>query len=194
MTAPTLAPDSWQLVTRAQAGDTDAFAALYEQYRAPIFRFVYHRVGDRLTAEEIAQDAWVKVLKRINTVEFQGRDIGAWIITIARNLVADYFKSARFRLERLTGETPSDLTDDDREVNPDAAVGDYLRSRDLITAVQRLWPDQREVIVLRFLCGYSVAETAAQMGKNEASVKALQYRAVRALARDEQVQLLAVTA
>jgi RNA polymerase sigma-70 factor (ECF subfamily) len=60
---------------------------------------------------------------------------------------------------------------------------DYFRNRALITAVKALPPDQQECIVLRFLRGFTVAETALAMGKNEGAIKALQYRAVRALRR-----------
>lgn len=194
MTAPTLAPDSWQLVTRAQAGDPDAFAALYAQYRDTVLRFVGFRVGYGPAHEDIASEVWVRVLRRIGTVEDQGRDIGAWIITIARNLIADHFKSGRYRLEWLTGEV-LDADYSSREdwcLAPDLAATSYLTNRQLLEAVQRLGDEQREVIVLRFLCGLSTSETAAAMGKNTGAIKAMQYRALQSLLRDEHVRALAV--
>jgi RNA polymerase sigma-70 factor, ECF subfamily len=62
-------------------------------------------------------------------------------------------------------------------------VVDHITNVALLTAVKQLNPEQQECIVLRFLHGFSVAETAQAMGRNEGAVKALQYRAVRALAR-----------
>lgn len=194
MTAPTLsAPDAWATVTRAQSGDRDAFAELYERYRDTVFRFLYFRVGHRQVAEDIAGEVWVRVLRRLSTVVYQGRDIGAWIITIARNAVADYFGSGRYRLEVLTG----DVLDADNSSRPDwflapeLAVSAYLTNRELLAAVQRLGDEQREVIVLRFLCGLSTAETALVMGKSEAAAKTMLYRATCSLRRDPKVRALA---
>lgn len=194
MTAPTLAPDSWATVARAQSGDPDAFAELYERYRDTVLRFVGFRVGYGPAHEDIASEVWVRVLRRIGTYEDQGRDLGAWIITIARNLVADYFKSGRYRLEWLTGDVHEvdHASQADWFLAPDLAVSSYLTNRELLAAVQRLNDKQREVIVLRFLCGLSTDETAAAMGMNTGAAKALQYRACQSLARDPQVRRLAV--
>ena len=69
------------------------------------------------------------------------------------------------------------------KICPESAVVDHITNVALLTAVKQLNPEQQECIVLRFLQGFSVAETALAMGKNEGAIKALQYRAVRALAR-----------
>jgi RNA polymerase sigma-70 factor (ECF subfamily) len=77
----------------------------------------------------------------------------------------------------------ADSPDRGPEGSPETAVLDHLTNTTLLTAVKRLNPEQQECIVLRFLQGFSVAETAQTMGKNEGAIKALQYRAVRSLAR-----------
>ena len=101
-----------------------------------------------------------------------------------RQLVADHFKSGRYRLEMSTAEV-LDVDREERspEGNPEAMVCDKLTNVTLLKAVKQLNPDQQECIVLRFLQGFSVAETARAMQKNEGAIKALQYRAVRTLAR-----------
>ena len=123
---------------------------------------------------------FVRALRRIDSLSFRGRDVGAWLVTIARNLVADHFKSSRFRLEVTTGEM---LDANEVERSPEDSVLESLSNAALLTAVRRLNPQQQECVTLRFLQGLSVAETARAMGKNEGAIKALQYRAVRALAR-----------
>jgi RNA polymerase sigma-70 factor (ECF subfamily) len=178
------AHEVWALVERAQAGEAEAFGLIYDRYMDTVFRFIYFRVGNRQLAEDLTAETFVRALKRIGSVTWQGRDLGAWLVTIARNLVADHFKSGRFRLEVTTG----DLLDTDREDrgpegSPEVAVIDHITNVALLTAVKKLNSEQQECIVLRFLQGFSVAETARAMGKNEGAVKALQYRAVRALAR-----------
>lgn len=178
------AAEVWALVERAQAGESEAFGLIYDRYVDTVFRFIYFRVGNRQLAEDLTSDTFLRALKRIGSFTWQGRDLGAWLVTIARNLVADHFKSGRYRLEITTGDVlDADKEDRGPEGTPEAAVVDHITNVTLLTAVKRLNPEQQECIVLRFLQGFSVAETAQAMGKNEGAIKALQYRAVRALAR-----------
>jgi RNA polymerase sigma-70 factor (ECF subfamily) len=178
------AAEVWALVERAQGGDAGAFGLIYDRYVDTVFRFIYFRVGNRQLAEDLTSDTFLRALKRISSFTWQGRDLGAWLVTIARNLVADHFKSGRYRLEVTTGDVlDADREDRGPEGSPEAAVVDHITNVALLTAVKQLNPEQQECIVLRFLQGFSVAETAQAMGKNEGAIKALQYRAVRALAR-----------
>ncbi|MEH0842712.1 ECF subfamily RNA polymerase sigma factor, BldN family [Micromonospora sp. CPCC 205711] len=178
------ATEVWGLVERAQAGEAEAFGLIYDRYVDTVFRFVYFRVGNRQLAEDLTSDTFLRALKRIGSFTWQGRDLGAWLVTIARNLVADHFKSGRYRLEVTTGDVlDADREDRGPEGSPEAAVVEHITNVALLTAVKQLNPEQQECIVLRFLQGFSVAETARAMGKNEGAIKALQYRAVRALAR-----------
>jgi RNA polymerase sigma-70 factor (ECF subfamily) len=178
------AAEVWALVERAQAGESAAFGLIYDRYVDTVFRFVYFRVGNRQLAEDLTSDTFLRALKRIGSFTWQGRDLGAWLVTIARNLVADHFKSGRYRLEVTTGDVlDADREDRGPEGSPESAVVDHITNVALLTAVKQLNPEQQECIVLRFLQGFSVAETAQTMGKNEGAIKALQYRAVRALAR-----------
>ncbi len=178
------AAEVWALVERAQAGDAEAFGQIYDRYLDTVFRFIYFRVGNRPLAEDLTADTFLRALKRIGSFTWQGRDLGAWLVTIARNLVADHFKSGRYRLEVTTGDVlDADREDRGPEGSPEIAVVDHITNVALLGAVKQLNPEQQECIVLRFLHGFSVAETAHTMGKNEGAIKALQYRAVRALHR-----------
>ncbi len=170
----------WAIVERAQAGDPEAFGELYDQYIDVVFRYVHVRVGSRSQAEDLTSETFVRALRGICGVTWQGRDLGAWLVTIARNIIADHYKSARYRLEIST----ADMLDADRaEDGPENDVLDAMTSACLLEAVKKLKPEQQECIVLRFLQGMSVAETAAVMGKKDGAIKALQYRAIRTLGR-----------
>lgn len=178
--------DMWALVERAQAGDRAAFGEIYGRYEDKIFRFVYFRVDARPLAEDITADTFFRAFNRIDSFTWQGRDLGAWLVTIARNLIADHFKSGRYRLEVATG-----LFDTAEGANAlplaDAAPGHVIKA-DLSHAVQAAiaklpTPNQREVIRLRFFEDLSVTETAMRMGINEGATKVLQYRAVKSLRR-----------
>ncbi|MFI1017335.1 ECF subfamily RNA polymerase sigma factor, BldN family [Streptomyces sp. NPDC020965] len=169
-----------ELVERAQAGEAEAFGRLYDQYSDTVYRYIYYRVGGKATAEDLTSETFLRALRRISTFTWQGRDFGAWLVTIARNLVADHFKSSRFRLEVTTGEM---LDANEVERSPEDSVLESLSNAALLEAVRKLNPQQQECVTLRFLQGLSVAETARVMGKNEGAIKTLQYRAVRTLAR-----------
>ena len=168
------------LVDRARDGDPDAFAALYDRYVERVYRFVLYRVhGDSALAEDVTSEVFLRALRKIKGFTWQGRDVGAWFLTIARNLVLDHFKSGRSRLEILGIDNPTAV--DDRILNAEDEALARVSSQDLYKAIAQLGTEQQEVIYWRFLQGYSVAETAAAMGKSDGAIKALQYRAVKAL-------------
>ncbi|MER7073394.1 sigma-70 family RNA polymerase sigma factor [Terrabacter sp. NPDC000476] len=169
------------LVELAQGGDTEAFAQLYDAYVDTVFRYVLVRVAHRPLAEDLTSETFLRALRRIDSFTWQGKDIAAWFVTIARNLVADHVKSARFRFEVTT----ADMRDADERVDaPDDEVLARLRDERLVAAIRTLGPDQAECVTLRFLQGLSLAETAAVLGKSEGAVKQLQLRAVRGLRRE----------
>ena len=144
-----------------------------------VHRYVLHRVGDRSLAEDVTSETFVRALRRIDSLSFQGRDVGAWLVTIARNIIFDHVKSSRYRLEVAT----ADMRDADRSTDgPEDAVVTMLTNQQVLECVQQLNPEQQECIVLRFLHGLSVSETAEIMGKKDGAIKALQHRAVRRLA------------
>ena len=111
--------DVWALVRQAQDGDAEAFGRLYDHYVTMVHRYLLHRVGDRAQAEDFTSETFVRALRRIDSLSFQGRDVGAWLVTIARNIVRDHVKSSRFRLEVTT----ADMRDADRVTDgPEDAV------------------------------------------------------------------------
>lgn len=167
------------LLTLAQQGDGEAFGQIYDMYVGSVYRYLYYRAGSHSVAEDLTSETFLRALRRIDSFSWQGRDIGAWFITIARNLVTDHFKSSRFRLEVTT----ADMLDADRaDDGIEQEVLDNLDNVALLRAVRQLKADQQECIILRFLQGLSVAETAAVLNRSEGAVKQLQLRAVRALA------------
>jgi RNA polymerase sigma-70 factor (ECF subfamily) len=168
------------LVAKAQAGDADAFGQLYDRYLDVVYRYVFYRVGGKALAEDLVSETFLRALRRIGSFEWQGRDFAAWLITIARNIIADHYKSGRFRLEVST----ADMLDADRATEgPESEVLEGITNGSILEAVKKLNSEQQECVVLRFLQGLSVLETAQAMGKSEGAIKALQYRAVRTLGR-----------
>ncbi len=168
------------LVALAQQGDAEAFGLVYDSYVDQIYRYLYYRVGSHALAEDLTSETFLRALRRIDTFTYTGKDIGAWFTTIARNLVTDHVKSSRFKLEVTT----ADMLDADRaDGGIEQEVLDRMQNAALLDAVKQLKPEQQECIVLRFLQGLTLAETAGVMARSEGAVKQLQLRAVRALAK-----------
>ncbi|MCW2544113.1 MAG: putative polymerase ECF-subfamily sigma factor, partial [Frankiales bacterium] len=172
------------LVQRAQTGDAEAFGELYDRYVDQVYRYVAYRVPSSQLAEDLTSETFLRALRRISSFTWQGRDVGAWFVTIARNLIADHYKSGRYRLE-MTAEDVSTVSGAAQPVasGPEGEVLEGMQNRVLLEAVKQLNAEQQECIVLRFLQGMSVTETAQIMGKNDGAIKALQYRAIRTLGR-----------
>jgi len=175
---------SWDLVAAAQTGDRDAFGQLYGSYHDMVFRYILFRTSDRQLAEDLTAETFLRALRRIESVSYQGRDIGAWFVTIARNLILDHVKSSRYRLERTTAEI-QDVSP--RTVGPDAFIPEQRAAEDasvrLDQLISGLTGHQWTVIRARFYAGLSVADTAQLMGCTVGAAKAAQHRAVKSLAR-----------
>lgn len=168
------------LVELARAGDSEAFGLLYDHYQPSVYRFLYYRTRSVAVAEDLTSETFIRALRNINGFRWQGRDLGAWLMTIARNLTTDHFKAGRTRLELTT----EDMTlHDDVTDGPEDAVLQGITHEILLNALTELPTEQRECIIMRFLQGMSIAETALALERSEGAVKQLQLRGVRNLAK-----------
>lgn len=174
---------NWSYVRAAQRGDSDAFGHLYDEYSQIVYRYVLFRVSDHCLAEDITSETFLRAMRRIASVSYQGRDVAAWFITIAKNLILDHIKSSRNRFEVPTSDLADTTPASRASAGPEQHVLTDATNHELLSCVRRLNPDQRECIRLRFLQGLSVTETAAAMRRNEGAIKALQHRAIRRLAQ-----------
>ena len=168
------------LVELARAGDKDAFGLLYDHYQASVYRFLYYRTRSQVLAEDLTSETFFRALRSMNSFRWQGKDFGAWLMTIARNLTTDHFKAGRTRLEMTTEDmTPHD----DATEGPEHAVLAGLTNEALLKALTELPTEQRECLIMRFLQGMSIAETALALDRSDGAVKQLQLRGVRNLAK-----------
>lgn len=168
------------LVELARSGDKDAFGLLYDHYQASVYRFLYYRTRSQTLAEDLTSETFFRALRSMNGFRWQGKDFGAWLMTIARNLTTDHFKSGRTRLEMPTEDMapPDDATE-----GPEDAVIAGLTNQVLLKALTELPTEQRECLIMRFLQGLSIAETALVLNRSDGAVKQLQLRGVRNLAK-----------
>ena len=166
-----------RLVESAQAGDGDAFSQLYEAYFERVYRFVYFRVADAEMAEDLASQVFLKAWENLHRYRPHGPFL-AWLYAIARNTVIDTYRTRR-QVVSLDEAAPIPA--------PEKSLDDRLQLefelKALQEAMQHLTREQQEVITLKFIAEYETDEIARAMGKSDGAIRALQMRALQALAR-----------
>ncbi len=170
-----------ELIRRAKECDPSAFAMLYEHYYQDIYNYIYYRVASDPVAEDLTSDIFLKALESIDSFTFRGIPFSAWLFRIARSIVAEYFRGmaktseTAFEEEMFSGEGQAD----------DALETKHTQQR-LARALGDLTEDQQQVIVLKFVDGFSNTDIAQILGKSEGAIKSLQHRALSALNRTWQ--------
>ncbi len=177
-----------RLVDEARSGDAWAFGQLFDHFHLPIYRYIVSRVHSPADTEDLTQIVFVKALEALPRYESRGIPFGGWLFRLARNAVVDF---TRTRHEH----TDLDAVIDHGTVGPgpeDVAV--IRQELDSIgAALAALTSDQREAIELRFFAGLSAREAADVMGRQEGTIRGLQFRAIAALRRQLGMQELNVT-
>jgi RNA polymerase sigma-70 factor (ECF subfamily) len=170
------APD---LVALAQTGDPHAIGALYDEHHAALFRYLWARVGERETAEELTGDVFMRMLTALPRYRPSVAPFRAWLYRIAHNLLVDHYRKGRGQvsLPLQAAEALNSAED------PSALVEQQLTIERVQQGLAALEEPQRAVVALRFLSGLSLDETAAVLDKSESAVKALQHRGLAALRR-----------
>lgn len=167
--------DVQSLVARAQAGDTEAYARLYDAYAAKIHSYLrYHLNGRVDAAEDLAADVFMKALEKINSYQFNGVPFSAWLYRIAHNHLIDFLR-AQSKKQGVSLDECNSVDDPSAE----KALDQTLTQHQLRGALEGLTDEQRQVITYRFLHDRSIAATAHLMDKNEDAIKQLQVRALR---------------
>jgi RNA polymerase sigma-70 factor (ECF subfamily) len=167
-----------RLVTEASGGDPWAFGRLFDEFHDPVYRFIASRVNRPADAEDLTQLVFVKALEALPRYEQRGIPFGGWLFRLARNTIIDH---ARTRHDHAELDAAADRATD--EAGPDEQA---LLRQDLdavARALAELTPDQREAIELRFFAGLSAREAAEAMGKQEGTIRGLQFRAIAAMRR-----------
>ncbi len=172
--------DIQDILTRAKAGDSEAFALLYKEYYVPIYRFIHLRIKNKEQTEDLTQDVFLKIYKTIGSIDPSVTSPIGYFYTIARNTLIDHWR------KKSTATTSDDeLMAGLADETPDAIEMASLKEKSslLYECLEELTEEQREVISLRFIQELSTAEVAAQLGKKETAVRQLQVRGLRTLSK-----------
>lgn len=167
-------PEVVQLVDEAAGGNFEAFGQLYGIYLDRIYRYAFHQVKDRMTAEDITEEVFVKAWKAIKSCKGKGKTFSAWIYRIAHNHIVntlrDTQKFVSIDMEKISeNEGPE----------PEAKID--FEQQELTEIIAELPQNQRQVVVLKFIEGLNNKEIGKIMRKSEGAVRILQMRALTAL-------------
>ncbi len=173
-------PSTPLLLQRAKAGDTAAFQALYECYARALFTFFLGYTADERLAEELVNDTFVRVWQALGRYREEGH-FRAWLFRIARNLAADQYRRRKRRPEEVPLKEEIAPSSAALAQNAMEDIARQERLDEVHAALQHLRPDYRTVLLLRFIEGLSVRETAHAMRRSEGAVRVLQLRALKAL-------------
>lgn len=174
-----LALDDQRLVQAHQAGDTEVFAEIFARYRGPLLARARSRLGDAYAAEDAVQETFLRAYRALPRFNGEYR-LGGWLRRILENVCAD--EGNRRGRERVLTDRWAGLRPTDSDQGEPAAVVDELAARRRIgSAWHRLSHDHREVLVLRFVKGFTYAEVADAAGVSEETVRARVSRARAAL-------------
>jgi RNA polymerase sigma factor (sigma-70 family) len=181
-----LAMSDDELASQAAGGNRAALDVLIRRHYDDVFRFVYRRVGDRHTAEDLVQDVFIRVARHLKDYRGDGR-FRNWLITVAVNRCRDYHRHQLIRARHATAQTTLDVADASSDIW--AAVerrSDRVRVK---RALDRLPDRQREAIVLSYFEHYRLRDIAQITAASPATVKSrirLGLAKLRDILREEQ--------
>ena len=172
-------PSESTLIGYSQSGDRDAFACLYETHLNQIYRYIYFRVYDHEIAEDITSLVFLKAWEHLGTFKSGHIPFVGWLYRIAHNTVIDYYRT-RKTVTSLEDVNVLKLSHSD---NVDEKLDLNTCSQQLAEALKELTSMQREVLILRFILGWTTMEIADRLKKGRGAIRALQMRGLRRLAQ-----------
>lgn len=170
------------LAARAKAGDRGALNALLERHLNTVYKYVSVKIGpDHPELDDIVQDTLIGAVGSIRGMRgTTNPQVAGWLLSIARHKVADHLR-ARYRHPQESLDVGVGLKLADQAQPVAEFVVDRDRAERLRQALHELTAEQEEVLILRFLLGFGIAEVAEITGRPAGAVKSMQHRALASL-------------
>lgn len=172
-------------IEKVKAGDTRAFATLYDVYVRHIYDFVYYKTHHKQTAEDITSETFIKALSKIQQFD-NTRSFKAWLYVIARNTIIDHYRTSQ---REVVVEDIWDI-ESDEDIVRDADTA--MKVKELSKHLKKLSPIQRDILTLRLWQELSYKEIADIVGKSEANCKVIYSRAIKTLKENISPALMAL--
>ena len=174
--------DDADLVAGLQRGDAAAVEYFVQEYAPALYRFAYYQLGDPTAAEDLVSEVVVRVIGRVGEFVLEQATFRAWIFRIARNLIADYYRS-RKRRPQVSLEAVIEAEPGTEPGRYDLQMEVLLDREQLQAGLATLTEEQRQVILLHLVEGWELPQVAELLKRSLPSVKSLYYRGVQSLRR-----------
>lgn len=171
-----------EIADGVRAGDPDAVGAVYVALADRLLGYLTARVRDRAVAEDLLEATFLELLQKGHTIRGGAASIKVWLFRSAYFNVLDHLRKVKRRLEDLTDDE-SALDVLDATAGPEEQAMDSDLRRRVRQAMEQLSPEQRQVLLLRYVAGLSAPEVAEVLEKSDGAIRSLQHRGERALAK-----------
>ena len=161
------------LIERAIYGDAQAFGRLYDMHIDRVYRHVYYRVGNVADAEDLTQQVFFRAWQAIPRYKKTAIPFLAWLIKISHNLVIDFYRS-----NKVVTDLDLDIFPGKPGSNPEHMAEARFEQQQMRQAILELPGDQQQVVLMRFIEGFSYSEIAASISKSEGAVRVILHRAL----------------
>ncbi|CAM3922474.1 RNA polymerase sigma factor SigX [Alkalicoccus chagannorensis] len=162
----------------------EEFERLYSAYHQQLFQYIFYLVRQRETAEELVQEVYIKVLHSLDTFEGKSSE-KTWLYSIAKHVAIDWIRRQSRKKRKSEGKeyewSEREFEIEDKQPLPDEIVTKREEVQHIYLMLDKITPDQKQVILLRYIQALSIAECADILGWSESKVKTTQHRAVKSL-------------
>lgn len=168
-----------EIIEAAKAGDEVAFEKLYDEFYEPILRFLAFRVPSAEDAEDLAQSVFLRFYKNLSGWQYQGYSPLAYVFTIARSVVADYYRKNKIKKLDSSEEILPLLMDN--SAGPQQALQSKETVRSITKAISQLPENYQEVVSLRLIKELNYEDIAMIVKKSEVNVRKIYSRGIQKL-------------
>ncbi|MFA5075945.1 MAG: RNA polymerase sigma factor [Patescibacteria group bacterium] len=181
-------PDEAQIIIACQQGDLTKFAQLYDQYIKKIYNFVYYKTNHPQTAEDLVSQTFIKALENITKFKLGSQSsFSAWLYRIAQNTVIDYYRTKK--ADANINDYYDLASTEDTQLN---AITSEQKAK-VQTYLQKLNPEQRQIVIMRLWDELSYQEIASLTQKSEASCRMTFCRAIGQLKKELLIIIAFIT-
>ena len=167
-----------ELFEQAKQDNPEAFGRIYTMCFAPVYRYIYLRVGNKAEAEDLVQLVFLKAYQRLANFKHLSSSPLAYLFTIARNAIIDFY-----RKRKTVVDNSEDLLSNipDSRASPPEEYQQNEEIRKVLAAMPALTADQQEIIILKFIEGLENEELSRITGKSQAAIRQIQSRGLKML-------------
>jgi RNA polymerase sigma-70 factor (ECF subfamily) len=160
-----------ELVAEAASGNFTAFGELYNVYLGQIYRYIFYQVKDRMTAEDITEEVFLKAWKSIKSCKGKEKTFASWLYRIAHNHMINILRNTK----KFIPIEEVEITDPKQEIGAD------IENQEILKILGYLPENQKQIILLKFIEGMNNKEIGKIMGKTEGAIRVTQMRALLTL-------------